>query len=515
MDEMHITGGNSFKIEGFIDIELISTKDNVRRTYKNTITLGGKQLLFNRSAGSLLKCGGDIFGQVYSYDNFIGQNRSTRYSSYNGCITNALLNLGSNSNLTEASTFANIYNSDFTSLDKVVGFASINLVPEANGKEGTIDYSKPAYVADGFTRQMRWKYPEGVASGTFDTIAMLGRGTLTTPYPVDNGVISAKCLDKVNVAYGNFGSLSTGYCPPGVAGITTNNEILLNFTIDNKSRWKYNISTGEITEVPDNEPFFLPIDSSDIGDYYIEGKYLYTLIVPKGTSGSSVTVNVWDITNQSKITTFTCAATNNTYGTRAKFLYYNSKLYVTISSESSGSTSTRRCWTLNKNSKGYYASATNGTSLVDTIGINLPSGLNLNTVCIGNYGDQYIVFISNTGLIVSNLNNVANSIINIIPHTTSNMIAYSAGGNTGFLTIGAPSGANNPNNDNTTINNYDSYWTFTMNNTGNKTVNVSSGGIFIIANGWWSSLMSFVKLTEPITKSDDQIMYIGYGYRIV
>ena len=100
---------------------------------------------------------------------------------------------------------------------KVLGYASSNVLPTANGKEGIIDYCKDEYMADGYTVCERWKYPEGVATGTIDTIAMAPAG-----WKAGQGLGGqrfSKCIDKVNMQQGTFVTRSTQFCPPGIAGL--------------------------------------------------------------------------------------------------------------------------------------------------------------------------------------------------------------------------------------------------------------------------------------------------------
>ena len=53
-----------------------------------------------------------------------------------------------------------------------------------------------------------------------------------------------------------------------------------------------------------------------------------------------------------------------------------------------------------------------------------------------------------------------------------------------------------------------------VNNSGTKYIDCSAG-CYLTLNGWYSTLLSFVKLQTAITKQDTDIMYVSYGYKVV
>lgn len=474
----------------------------------NQITNAGLDLAFNRGFGSLLKAGADVFGQVYTYDSLMGSYRGAQYHTLDSAIHVGLLNLGNKQNdLNIASSIANFYSENFDSLDNVIGYAGINLTPASNGKEGQLGLSRGSLVPASWTRGMRWVFPVNVAGGTFDTLILTCRGILTTPYPVSNGEISSICIDKVNTQDNNFVSLSTAYCPPGVTGVTGNNEILLNFNDGANSQWKFNMDTGEVTAVATGTPFFCPI-TSVIDDWFIEGNYLYTVERSESSPGGT-TVHVWDITTQSEVDTFRLSGSSNTYGRHYKFLQYNNEVYVTVNSINESSSASRRCWTLNKGSNGQYTSATNGTSIQATIGVTLPTGLPLTQVALGNFGSNYLVYIGDVAMIVSSLENIQGTLLGVIPFVLPRMCGYTGNNSPGFLSIGAPGAKDYVDNGEITNNNTGAHWFV---GSLNDEVSLYQQGICWTPNGHWGAMTSYFKLSSPESKSDNNILTVDWYY---
>lgn len=534
---------STFKIEGFIDIEIINKKDNTKRVYSqhNTLTKGGAQLFLARSAGSLLKSAGDSFGQIYCIDSWDGRDGNVRTSRIYNTITNVLLNMDTDklSSMTSSSTFMDFYNDDFNDLSRVKGYANLNTLHPNDGLEGTVDYSKGEYVADGYVRAMRWYYDRGVASGTFNCIAMMSRSTAQVAYPVNYGTLFGKIIDRVNRSYSTWSSNSTRFCPPGVPGVTDNDTILMNFTQDYISRWKYTISTGEVAEVPSSDPFWLPLhkdqtsSSVRLMDYFIEGDYLYTLEVsgvnlpdsPASSNNADCRVYAYQISTRSDtpVTSFR-KSLSNVYLTCCHFLRYNGNVYVTYNSDEyyTSSTLTSRGYKLTKTGD-YYDGSTTISDMIVELGITKPAGIDYRKLSFGNYGNNYIVSIGRLLIETSDLDNIHANMVQVIPNlymgSTSIMVPFSAGSNKGFLSIGCPYGYAFSSSNQSALFTTDMTW-FTYPSYPTQPSNpyisdFSQTGLFITMDGWWTSLLSYAVLNTPITKADDEEMYVSYGYRVM
>lgn len=540
---------NGIKFEGFIEIEKINKKNHTRELYHNTITQAGKQFLLAQSAGKMLQMSGDIFGNVGCENNIAimgSDSYSGRYARMKIDITNALLNLSSaelNALGTDTNCI-NVWDNNFTeNTTKLIGYANSNIIPLDNNREGVVDFCKADYIADDFTVAKRWKYAEGVATGTINAIAMMPYACLMDF--AGEGIKFSKCIDQVNPQYTLFGSMSTGFLIPGVNGYTANNEILLNFTKDSKSRWKYNIATGEITEVASTDPFFIPTPYSSyarIQDmYYLDG-YLYTLECQTNSDyNNNMYVQVFDTNNSmSRVTYFRVTdSTSNAYVQRACFLHYNNKLYVSTvggwsaTNSSYASYDAYKLWELtDSGSVGYYTAAATGQTDYSALGFTLPTGLSLRGCGLGMYGSNYVLWVQSrydgsnsttasysnnyrlTGYVFSSLSSGMASLVKILTKVHKNEVFFSTAAYTGSLRIGYDydgSTAYQQYVDNTAsrqlvVNN---------SNTQGKQINTINTGCWLYLDGWDSNVFSFVQLTTPITKTANDIIYVSYGYKIV
>lgn len=540
-------------LQGFIEIEKINKKNHTREVYKNTITNGGKQFFLAKSAGLMLDIGATPYGNVVTTDQVAVLGGTSQYpisgriSSSDRDITNTLLNLDENvlTGLGVNTSFINTLDTDMKNNSKVVGYANNNIVATQDGKEGVLDYCKGEYMVDPFTVCKRWKYAEGIATGTINAIAMMPAGCVKRND--GDGVKFSRCIDKVNTQYANFKALSNGFLIPGIPGYTSNSEILLNFETDECSRWKYNISTGEITQVPESENFW--VYKFEYSDYAVTMKYidnyLYVLTFTPAQSYSSIYVEVYDPANSmNKVANFSTSYIRSyEYPIKADIFKVNDKVFISTCSintnEYNADQQYARLWELNKASgQNYYNSASSPKGNYDDIGLTVPSGLNVNQIGIGSYNGNYVMYVpvqvrnymneswsfdndvksyNVIGYVFTDLANPAGSIIDMIPGITKNECLFSAGNTAGTLRIGYDRGS-------TGVTNF-SYVSDTVgtkkytNNNSNKSGytdnNYYDKGVFLTLDKWWTNAISFVKLNTPITKTEADIIYVSYGYKIV
>lgn len=524
MNDVGVKASDGVRIEGFIEVEIINKVDNVRRTYKNTITKGGKQFLLAHSAAQMLNMSASMRGNAMVNGGIMNRylNASTTSSgsivgsadlsfSHNYCLTNLLLNLGDlQTGLTENSTYVNLFDSTgVIDKNKVVGYANNNVSPTANGREGSIDYCKDEYVVDGTVVCERWKYPEGVATGTIDTIAMAPAGWRGGTTGL-GGQRFSKCIDKVNLQQATFGARSTRFCPPGIAGFTSNDEILINYSQDSVSRHKYNISTGEITDNPTTW-FVFPEGTTDIVKI---GDYIYSII---GTDG---TVYVWLASNMSQVATFspTRFSVSNPFNYRL-VVDGSNNLWISCMPRDSGETSGKVFGKCNNNGTYFNAANTSSNFYEDFSQVfTLPSGWDKYRVNFGMCGQYYVAYLKGNyfqynyhpvynAILFTNPADILGSIVDIIPEVYNTSALFSAGPNYGVIDMGYPTRS------------YDYLDSDTKNrrisnNTGTTYIDCSSG-CYLTLNGWYCTLLSFVKLNTPIVKQDTDIMYVSYGYKVV
>lgn len=544
---------NGLRFEGFIEIEKINKKNHTRELYHNTITKAGKQLFLAKSAGQVLQMSGDIFGNVACENNLAilgGDRNNGRYARSKVDITNVLLNLSSEElNALGADTNCiNVWNDNFTAnTTKLIGYANNNLIPLDNSREGVVDYCKDEYIADGFTVAKRWKYAEGVATGTINAIAMMPFGCANDF--AGGGLKFSKCIDKVNPQYTLYSSMSTGFLIPGVNGYTANNEVLLNFNKDGKNRWKYNIASGEMDEVDASDPFFIPTPYSSsytIQDMiYLDG-YLYTLEINNIDSSSSATiyVQVFDTNNNmNRVTSFSIYDNSSyAYIHRVSFIVYNNELYVSTTggwnaiSSSYASYSINKLWKLTMGGSGYYNAAGTAQQDYSALGFSLPSGLHLRMCGLGRYGSNYVLYVPErydsststtpswgysystayrlTGYVFTNLSDPMGSLVKILSRVHKNEILFSTGACSGSLRIGLDFGSS------ASYENYSDdvaakYKVINNSNSSGTAIDTENTGCWLSLDGWSSNVLSFVQLTTAIEKTANDIIYVSYGYKIV
>ena len=541
---VNVSSGDGIRLQGFIEIELVNEKENYKRTYKNTITNAGKQILLARSVGNLLCNTGNLYGDIISVDGLAGDytyaNNSSqlglvaKYCSNQYQLSNVLLNLGNDLNSLNASTtFLNIKNDDFSVGDKLVGYANSSVTALADGKEGSVEYQKPEYIVDPYTITNRWKYDIGVATGTIDTIAMM------PAYSFKNNNIEGfrvmKCIDRVSCQNSNFIAKSTGFCPPGISGLTGSSEILLNFNQDGINRWKYDLGTGEITEVNTADPFI--VFTGNVTDVYSEGPYVYALRLSAiATYTNYLYMDVYLKSSGERITSVTVSrgassVNQESYFVAAKFLIKDSVMYITTMSTTSRGTSTsygHKVVKMGKGSQEYWSTVVTRykTFAQSDLGVTVPEAWDESLVCLGNYGDSFVLYTLYedakngypiTAWIVPSLTEIVGTAVTAAYYFLRlNTVLFNTGVYRGAIQIGTYYAGNYTESS--------AGSTFTPRNQDVKRINNNDGaleidnrktGAFISLEDWNSNVMSFVKLQTPIVKQDTDIMYVSYGYKVV
>lgn len=539
---VNVSSGDGIRLQGFIEIELVNEKENYKRTYKNTITNAGKQVLLARSVGSLLCNTGNLYGDIISADGLAGDytygssyyGRVAKYCSNQYQLSNVLLNLGDDlDSLNASTTFLNIKNDDFSVGDKLVGYANSSVTALKDGKEGSVEYQKPEYTVDPYIRTNRWKYDVGVATGTIDTIAMMPAYSFK-----DNnieGFRMMKCIDRVSCQNSNFIARSTGFCPPGISGLTGSSEILLNFEQDGINRWKYDLGTGEITEVNAADPFI--VFTGIITDVYSEGLYVYALRLNSiATYTNDIYMDVYLKSSGEHIKTVTVSYGGSSWGqysyfVTAKFLIKDSVMYITTMSTTSRGTNTyygHKVIKMGKGSQAYWSTtvAQYMTFAESDLGVTVPEAWDEDLVCLGNYGDSFALYTLYeyatsgypiTAWIVPSLTEiVGTAVTSAFYFLRPNTVLFNTGVYRGAIQIGSNYAANySVSSEVATLTPRNQDIKRIVNNDGTLEIDNRTTGAFISLEDWNSNVMSFVKLQTPIVKQDTDIMYVSYGYKVV
>lgn len=526
MSELRIN--NTERLQGFIRLELYDKDGNLKTVKEhNMLTNAGKSLMLQMSAGALLDMNDVYWGYLAKQGaSMVTWNNGTTYTKLtkkSSALTNVLLSLTPEqyTSINSETSFINIFDSTFTNPEKVLGYANMSTQPTANGKEGSLEYQKGADVVSNVVYSKKFRYPDGVATGTINAVAMMPFCAINTPYGASGsadqyapGFRMAKCLDRVNFRNTNFGAFTTGFCPPGVTGITSETEVISNYSMDGITQHKIDLVTGEVTDITtaDNT---IPMMISTANDYYIEDDYLYILTRTGQTTSLSSNLTVYQISTKTQVLSATLATRHNCF---QRFVSIDGVLYINgISYNPTGNV----LFKLKKGSNPYWSAI--DTSATDYSALfTVPSNLSPYMICFGNYGDKYIMYIARdygtkttnrdyaSAYIFTDPSDVIGSIIDCIPSVRYTDIVFKNASVGGVLSIGIERDATS-----VTDSIYQTSIT-TSDDTEDKKVDFKTNGLFYSNESSWSNMISIAILNDDdiIEKGATDVLFVAYGYRV-
>ena len=536
---------NGLSVRGFIDVDLVNKKKHIKQHFHNTVTNAGKSWIFNKSIGPLFNSSGSIFGRMIGisyFDKIIfpSSYSSCRYANQKSILTNFLLSNDSSAYTAETSC---IPVQDENGQSTIIGYANNNIEPVKNGLEGSVDTQKAEYVTGLRTLAGRWKYPEGIATGKIKTIAMMPGLVRDTPTNMPDGWAVYKCIDKVSLQASTYVNMSTGFCPPGVPPFTDDHTILLNYNQDGITKHKYDISTGEITDITDDSTPFWCLPSSEITnatDYIVVDGYLYLAEFYRYSSYYYTwKIYVVNLSNTSETHTISPVSADweSSYAIDSiPFFYYDgTDLYLTTVANkftdinSNNYKNSNFVFKLSKGSSSYFGSVDTQYKDYSFIsGLKYPAGLvpglvgikGINTsdkTCLMFVYVQSIADKSSSDTITcaaefTSLTSPLSSITNFYYKQTTYALIFT-GTYKGVIMLGAGYKSSYDNND------FDcpekKLKIFNTTESGGKEYDLEYAGAWISLVGQMGSLLSFVNLTTPIDKTDTDILYVSYGYEMV
>jgi len=500
---------DSTKIRGFVEIEIVNPTTGIHRVIKNnTVTNLGKMLMLSKSANNILmEFGGSPYGRLRSTDLLDSYFGSTGNNAYNvkakqdNGLNLYLANLDPGVTLTEDTKYVDLLDSNFdVDYTKVVGFANSRDV-SANTHEGVQDFTRPNHIINDKCVANRWKFAEGVATGTFNHLLIMPgiHGDFKT-----NGIYLKKCITRIN-QFEDIAEFGDYFIIPGVPGLTGPNEILLNYNRNNVNRWRYNLATGETTQVDSNEIGYSMTMYRTYDQVYVDG-FLYSL----GTSGTLRKINptTGDVVNTANVL--------GDYVTHGASMFYNGTNLIIMNGNNTneGTYDTRaKVYTVNMNT--LSASSVNKVAWTGWGGI--PDGWSRNRMIVKKCGAYYFVHHGFEVIMCTDLMNIKGSRVN----------AFLAHPNTHYVSDGVDiwtieEGVHNFRYDSIEANKantpdvllYTNMYNRVMDNGTYRDFSYTTNGIWI-GRLWCGNLISFVKLATPITKSATDIMYVAYGYEFV
>lgn len=471
--------------QGFVQIELENKETGGKRVFRyNTITKLGKMLfLASGPALQLMQPSQIDRGMLYIDSMFtIKSSSNTDYLEVPSIDRGIHLYLANDSStLTEDSKFLPLYtpNGEIDP-DKLVGFAGFRRVP-SSPKEGVIDRVKDDFMTDAFAVVQRWKFDYTQANGTFNKLC-IGAGVHSSP---GNGFALSKGLNPTDIPdFGGIGSLKPFYMRPGVTGYTSDTEILLSVGSGDTADAVYDFSTGKLTLLSqDDTRYGAPLGDSYAQQIFYNGMLYY-------------------IYNR-RLYRFNTATKDNTlidscyYGAmweEGNLLYYY---------DNDGSSTTVRSYNMDTLSSGSSFDIKSGQTFTSkwfrdttyplrecTIG-RLSDGNYLILPRGSSYGPYY-------NIVCTDIRNIEATIVGYRPRVKS-VSEYIINGKP--VNIWA----------NVT---HDFRYTRIVSEYSALNNNRDINGLKFSEN-WFGNLISFVELPSPITKTDTDVLYISYGYRIV
>lgn len=492
------------KVQGFIKIELIDKKTGSRRIMElNQVTDLGRGVITALGVGIMLSrpqnnVRGNILVDVpfIKLPNVTGEvGNMVGGSSEMTCYlvnTSEVLNAQSN-NLP-------IYTSDFTAIDntKLIGYGNNNLTPVDTRNGVRTDVIDTYAVASMDVLLNQWVFDATQAVGTFNKILM-GPGSLQA---TNKGIVLARGLNPTKNSRDN-NRARTYFIPPGVSGLTSVDEVLISVDdITNyiKSNAVLNLTTGAVTMLEDTDPRY---GVEMIGDTFSATKPVASAYV-----------------NYNGVLYF---------NTSEGFFKYNGNVKQSLSSSKTSYNNEYRTTGLLKGQDVIYFVATNGTvrsynvntGVIETV--VLPGTITTNYFKqAGTTNDAFagnrIIQLSDGSYLITPLNsdetygvkfpfrftdlsNIEGSIVERVIPQYENIVGDAVvGGNTlKFLfyvddSIGQ---------------------LYTSTEGANTSEDRQLKNNLFIVNNSMGNLISYVQLDSPITKTNEQIMYVGYGYRIL
>jgi hypothetical protein len=482
---------DKLKAGGHIRVSLEDKSTGERTTLwegTNAVTQFGKELFLATSAslrmnflttigaGTRLACTtfGDISGQGYYYPSVTG----TGLACY-------LLNLDdeTKNSLTPASRAVSLIDGYSLNSDKLVGYGSLART-SSSATEGVVAIPDGDLLVDPTVSARAWRFPAGVATGSFNTIqigAHFGLNT-TTPNWTRGGTVWSG-LSVNDIVISDQIQAQGYYLRPGVTKngevITKDTEILVgDGTNSVKSRIVYDFVAGTMTYLTSDDVRY-DLDLADASfPQYIVGDYLCCVM----TYPTVVKMSTW---------TSTTLATSNLYG--KSFFIKDGYVYFATGSSS--------IFAYN-----IETGARDSSKNITFSSLGLPSGWsNYSNVSIQNWGgdhasgkyfmQNYVSIREAYGVVCTDYKDMVGTTIEVIPRLPKSS-SLTIGGEVYILT-----------------NDIGDYSDFTY----ARTV---SGANYVLGKGlWftktWGSLLSYRVLDSAITKDADKEIVINYWYQFV
>ena len=517
---------DGIRADGFV-VARLSDKNGVNKSEVingyNVITNIGKKAYFNTFGSSMYltyspSCSigrGSVIQGGFSFSD------SSKYvqTRYMPCLL--LLNLTEEQKMqlnvnTTMPRF--MYNADFTGYnqDIIIGIGTPYYAEGTNNKMGTpeSDHMGSEHSATTSSSIMKYIFPAGVATGTFNTV-MIAYFDVNSQY-LTNGVSATKSL---NISGGyNYRGSNCFAIQPDVTGCTSKSEIILcDASSDSRTPYKkYNFVTGELSNI-DSSLSSIKMPSGSAPQLRVtkeDGTFdrLYYFL-DSATSGGNVPVYYADLLTGTWGTSTYVYSYNSTLFFKDGYLYTKASqegtFYAydpfTFSNDSSKNFSISesdipKFWDTSSSYTMEYSRIQNTANTVvqSSSGVWTQPNYLINRCDIDN---PYQSIYSFSGVVVSSLTDIKNNIVNILPALTShtNYCTYTKN-DTEYMLLLQSNIRDYARGDEVNVEiNQNSFPTYTTN------------GLFY--SDCAGSVLQYKIEDSDITKSDEQVLEVIYGVR--
>lgn len=461
-----------FKVQGFVNITLENKDSGQKKVFKyNNLTKLGEQLFLATSSALRLSAPNGIHRGQYMTQSRLGKTGGGRinYEAFDFGVHTYLIDHPST--IVNTEKLLPLYGANMA-LDnaKLIGFGCQRKTP-ASAKEGIAVAQGDTYFAEDNTVTNKLFFDTTQANGTFNKVC-IGSGILSDR---GNGVSTWKFLENVDIA---LGETTVGhYARPGIAGVTSADEILLGEGSGKVARKVLNLVTGVETGLEAADPRYdLQLGDPDFPQVVVGGFWF------RWASN-----NVWryDIAG----------------GVESGFVGASVSLYKTLFTDGSFI-----YWSTGSQLNKYGIDPFTFDSQIDMSTIALPDILPEATFTTTNTiaeldGNYYIGSKTNdTTIVCTDFLNPSTTLVGIQPETKFGG-RYNLGSDIIILSIAGD-----------VINDCDIGYYYVPTTTGFAGMFVNTGLKMCKQSG---NMISFVNLSSPVTKTSADTMTVEYGYRLV
>ena len=477
-------GADKSAIQGFVQFELVNTETGNKQVFKyNTVTTLGKLMFLATGPNMQLMLPSQIdMGALHLKSNFVqkspSQDTKLTIPNVDKGLTMYLVNADGTLTVDSKKIPIRTAKGDIDG-NKLIGHANVKRTT-SSPKEGVIDRVHPDFMLDPTASVQRWRFDNTQANGTFNKIC-IGAGVYND---VGNGFSIAKGLIPTDIqAFGGVNILTGMYIRPSVTGITSATEILLStaeYAGNNKANAVYDFATGKLTMLAQDDPRAL----ISLGDGNCPQAFYNNVLYYQRQD----TLYAYDVVNKTETTISNCRDKLWVDGNMLYFAYSGDQIMAyNMDTKSWGTTISISSQTFTSK---YFTNTSPSYVFNDT---SLGKAVNGNFVLVPTHEGSTCKY----AIEFTDINNIEASIVGFRPMAGS-AVEYQIG--TKAINLWKANG--------------DDLQFVGIEGFSNATANRKDYGMRF-SEQWFGDLISFVELSSPVTKTENDVLYVSYGYRLI